>query len=79
MLLSLSSLVITMGLTHSIWTLYLLDKSLNLLFNFGLKLLRHIFKISIFSNPDPRVEILKHIAYENQGAIFVQIETLDKI
>ena len=59
-----------LGLTHSILTLNLLNKSFSLLFNFGLKLLRNVFKISRFSNPDPRVEILKHIAYENQGAIF---------
>ena len=39
------------------------------LFNFGLKLLRNIFKTSRLSNQDPRVEILKHIAYGNQGAI----------
>ena len=54
------------GLTHSISTLKLFDKSFSLLFDFGLKLLRIVFKISIFSNPDPRVEILKHIVYENQ-------------
>ena len=64
------SLVIMLGLTHSTLTLNLLNKSFSLLFNFGPKLLRHVFKISRFSNPDPRVEILKHIAYENQGAIF---------
>ena len=61
-----------LGLTHSISTSNLLNKSFILLFNFGLKLLRNVFKISRLSNPDPRVEILKHIAYENQG------ETLDK-
>ena len=79
MLLSLSSFVITLGLTHSIWTFNLLDKSFNLLFSFGLKLLRHIFKISRFSNPDPRVEILKHSVRKSGRNIFVQIETLDKI
>ena len=56
-----------LGLTHSILTLKLLNKSFRLLFNFGLKLLRNVFNISISSNPDPRVEILKHIVYENQG------------
>ena len=55
------------GLTHSISTLELFDKSFSLLFNFGLKLVRNVFKISIFSNPDPRVEILKHVVYKNQG------------
>ena len=69
MLLSLSSLYIILGLTHSILSLNLLNKSFTLLFDIGLKLLRHVFKISRFSNPDPRVEILKHIAYESQGAI----------
>ena len=56
-----------LGLTHSILILNLLNTYVRLLFNFGLKLLRHVFKIPIFSNPDPRVEILKHIVYENQG------------
>ena len=46
-------------------------KPFSLLFNFGLKLWRNVSKISKFSNPDPRVEILKHIAYWNQDAIFL--------
>ena len=59
-----------LGLTHSFLKLNLLNISFSLLFNFGLKLLRNVFNISRFSNPDPRVEMLKHIPYENQGAIF---------
>ena len=71
-LLSLPSLVVMLGLTRSLLTFSLLNSSFSLLFGFGLKLLITVFKISRFSNPDPRVEILKHIAYGNQGARFFE-------
>ena len=46
-------------------------KSFSLWFDIGLNMLIHIFKSSGLSNPDPRVEILKLIAYESQGAIYL--------